>query len=264
MNAVIFKQTLHDSRRAVLAIGIIGALLAIMIVALFPSFSEFEEINAMLDSPIFSALFGEIGDYTTPEGFIGNEFFSFLPLMMAFYSVFVGLQIFSADESRGALDILLSAPIPRWRVVVERLLAYVVSYLGMMLITYAGFVLILMLVPEVQLGLDKVAAAVLNIFPLLLLQTTLTLFVSTLVRGGNKAAGISGGIIIASYFVTALADLAGDALRVVKPLSMFSYYSGYHALKEGFQWGNMGVLITVALGLAVLSVIAFERRDVTV
>lgn len=257
----IFRQTLRDNRRAALWIGFGGAVLAFWVTAFYPMFKDFEGINQFLENPVIKALVGEMGDYTTPQGFLGMEFFGWIPLFMAFYTVAVGLMIAANDEEAGRLDVLLSTPTPRWRVIVQRSLAYGVGYLIILGFFLVAFVPILALMPELDLSFARIAEGILNMLPMLLLPTALTLLLSTLVRGRNTAAGIAGAFIVASWFANALAALAPEALQGVQRLSMFYYYNAFETLSDGLNVGHFALLMALALGLGGLSLIGFQRRD---
>jgi len=257
----IFLQTLRDSRRAALAIGIGGALLAIMVTAFYPMFKDFDEINQLLENPLISALVGDVGDYTTPQGFLGSEFFGFMPLFLSFFTVVVGLWITSSDEQAGRLDVLLSTPTPRWQVIVARGLAYGVVYVVILALMLAGFAIILALMPDLGLPFSRIAEGMLNILPMMLLPTALTLLLSTLLRRHGSAGGIAGAIVVASWFANALADLAPQALQGVQRLSIFYYYDSFQTLNSGLDVGNFVLLMGLATVLAGLSIISFQRRD---
>ncbi len=257
----IFRRTLRDSRKAMLGIGLGGAIMAIWVTALFPTFKGFDEFNQLLESPIIKALVGDVGDYTTPEGFLGSEFFGFMPLFLAFYTVVVGLGIIGSEEVAGRLDVLLSTPVPRWRIILEKFLAYVVVYLAILAVMFLGFVLILALMPEVEIAIGRVGEGVLNLLPALLVMTALPLLLTTLVRGRGTAGAIAGAIIVASWFITALADLAPDVLGTIQYLSMFTYYNSFAVLSRGMQWGDFALLTAATAAMVGLTLFFFQRRD---
>lgn len=257
----IFLRTLRDSRRTALAIGIGGALLAIMVTAFYPLFKNFDQINQLLQNPLISALVGEVGDYTTPQGFLGSEFFGFMPLFLSFFTVVVGLWITASDEEAGRLDVLLSTPTPRWRVIVERGLAYGVIYVVILALMLAGFAIIMALMPDLGLPFSRIAEGMLNLLPMMLLPTALTLLLSTLLRRSGTAAGVAGTIVVASWFANALADLAPQALQGMQRLSIFYYYNAFKTLSYGLDVGNFVLLMGLATVLAGLAIVSFQRRD---
>lgn len=260
----VLRQALRDQRRAVLAIGISGALLAFWVVAAFPMFKDFEFLNQFLEIPFFSAILGDVGDYTTPQGFIGSEFFGFMPLFLAFYTVYVGLSIFSTDENTGRLDVLLSTPLPRWQLLVEKSLAVIVNYLVVLAVMFAGFVVALALSTDVDISLLRLGEGVLNLLPIMLLMTMLPLLLAVALRRVGHVAGVAGVIIIASWLVTSLSDLAPDVLGRVQALSMFTYYNSYSVLVDGLRLGDLVVLMVISAVMFALSLVLFQRRDLSV
>ncbi len=261
---VVLWQALRDSRRAILAIGLGGALMAFWVTAMFPMFQDLEFFNQLLESPVFSALFGEVGDYTSPEGFIGSEFFGFMPLFLAFYTVYLGLSVFTTDENTGRLDVLLSTPLPRWRLLVEKMLAVIINYMLVLAMMFAGFVLVLVFVTDIDIALLRLGEGVLNMLPIMLVTTALPLLLATVLRGTGRVAGVAGAIIIGSWLITSLADLAPDALGTVKALSMFTYYNSYRVLVNGLGAGDFVLLLAASGVMFVLSLVLFERRDLAV
>ena len=66
--------------------------------------------------------------------------------------------------------------------------------------------------------------------------------------------------MVVMYLVDALAAIV-DSLNAVRPLSLFRYYMGDDPLRNGINLGDAAVLAAVAAVLLVVSLIAFDRRD---
>jgi ABC-2 type transport system permease protein len=119
---IIFNHTLRNSRQSIFwwAFGL--AVFGFFVAVIFPMISEFEEINELMANPVFQVILGDIEelDMASPEGFLGIMFFAYSPIVLAVYAVLSGVSIIGADEGRGRLDLLLSTPVKRWQVIVER------------------------------------------------------------------------------------------------------------------------------------------------
>lgn len=264
-NGVIFRRALRDSRSAVFWWGVVGAGMALLIVLIFPSMeAELGMYSEMIQSPIVQGLLGDIPDITSAAGFVSAEFFSWMPVVFSIYAVVAGLAIVSGEEMRGTLDILLSVPIPRWRVVAEKFAALVLGLLGILAVTLVGFLIGLVLVPQLDIPPLMLVAAVFNMLPLLLVTAAMTLLLTTALRSRGRAMGLVVAIMVASYFISTLAGLATEALSTVKYLSYWHYYDGYGPLFEGIQWGDFALLLVVAAVMFAASVWFFERRDLAV
>ena len=265
---VIFRRTLWDSRVGILSWGIGLGLLALMEVTLYPSISEaFSGLTELLDSPLYRAFLGENADaaaFATPGGFIAIYMLAFVPLYMAVYMVLLGLGIVGNEEERGSIDVLLGAPIPRWQVIVEKAAAVLVIVVAVLALNGLGAAIGVLLTPEMTLPLGRLVEGTIAMLPVVLVMAALALFFSTVLRSRNLAAGVTGAIIIASYFITNLAEVAQEALGTIKQASFFTYYSPLQIMQEGMIWSEFLVLLVIALALLGLSIYAFQRRDLGV
>jgi ABC-type transport system involved in multi-copper enzyme maturation permease subunit len=69
--------------------------------------------------------------------------------------------------------------------------------------------------------------------------------------------------MIAMYLIDALANIV-DGLNAIRPVSLFKYYAAHDPLRYGLNPGDCAVLIGVTIVFLVVSLVAFERRDLSV
>jgi len=266
---VIFKRTLWDSRIGILSWGIGLGILALGELTLFPSISEaFAGMTELLNSPFYKAFLGENADaaaFATPAGYISTYMLAFVPLYVAVYAVLLGLGVVANEEERGTLDVLLGTPIPRWQVIVEKAAAVLVILLAVLLLNGVGAMLGVLITPELaDISLARVIEGSFSMLPVTLVMAALALFFSTVFRSRNVAAGVTGAIIIASYFITNLSSIAQEALGTIKQFSFYSYYSPLQTMQNGIIWNEFLILCVIVLALFGLSIYAFQRRDIAV
>src|SRR5258706_11183317 len=110
------------------------ALMGLYIVLIIPDVKMLQQYGELLKSmPSFliNAMGGgDAASLATPEGFIAYGFFGWIMLVLATYGVLAGLNITANEEDRGILDVLLSLPVPRWRGIIKKFLAYTVVVIG--------------------------------------------------------------------------------------------------------------------------------------
>lgn len=264
---VIFRRAIYDHRKSIFWWSVGIGLLAFYVTVVYPLISEFEEISQLLESPLFAALVGDMGelDYTSPEGFLGIEFFTWAPLVLAVFAVMYGAGMVGGEEERGTLDILLSTPVPRWQVIVEKSAAFVVALVIILAATGLAMALAVVITPDLTIDTGRIFAAMLNVIPTVLLMAFLALFLSTVLRSRGQAGGIAAGIIVASYFINSFADMAqSGVLKALQKVSFYYYYSPFTVLSRGVHWGNFALLLGISAGLFLLSLFFFERRDLSV
>jgi beta-exotoxin I transport system permease protein len=100
---------------------------------------------------------------------------------------------------------------------------------------------------------------VLNLWPLCIFFGGLAMLCSALLHRRFLAIALPGAGLVGMYFVDALGNLV-EKLEDARPFSVFCYYGS--AIEDGIGWTNFGGLSLVTLGLVLLAVFAFGRRDI--
>src|SRR3990172_2353832 len=123
----IGTKTIRDQRRALLgwAIGIVAIVL--MYASVYPNIRQnaAQLRNYVENLPeAFKAVIGESTDFTTPTGYLRTEVFSIMaPLLFLIYASGSGARATAGEEEAGTLDLLLSTPLRRRRVLAEKYVA---------------------------------------------------------------------------------------------------------------------------------------------
>jgi ABC-2 type transport system permease protein len=258
----VFAKTVRDLRWPTFWVALGMGGMTAYFALLFPTYSKIIDLGSMLEKMGPAAkLFGaEIGDVSSLVGFLHIELFSMiLPALMIAFAAGTASGFTAGEESRGTIDILLSYPVSRRLIVLEKSLAVtlacVVAAVVVWVMALAGAA-----ASGSELPPDTLAAALFMLILLGLDFGALALAISAYT--GNRAAAI--GIAIALMVAMYLADTLGaivDGLGAIRPLSLFRYYMGNDPLRNGLDLGDIGVLAVVAAVLLVLSLVAFERRD---
>ena len=260
---VIFKHVLQNARSTILGWGIGMAIFAFYVVAIYPFIQDFQNLDELLNNPVMQAIFGSDAlDFASPGGYISYYYFVFGPLVLMVLAVLYGLGITAAEESQGTLDILLSLPVSRRGLILEKFAAFVVILAAVQVLTLAGFVVGMIFTPSLELSIGSLLLALFNMFPVLLFVTAITLLLSTTLRSRGAVGGAAAAVIVASYFINSFAEMMSAPASSIKYLSLFTYYGGTSVLLHGIDWGGFLILTMgtmLALGGAVF---AFDRRDI--
>jgi len=266
----IFAQTLRDNLPGILAWGAGYSALIGLVTLLYPIL---EENNTLLGVVRGLGLMGVGGNgainiqtMTSFAGYIAFEALSWAPLILSIYLIPQALNAVAREEERGTLDILLSTPLPRWRLLAEKAAAIAVSLVGILLIMWVALVLSSQVVQADNFTLYHATAGIWHILPISLAITALTLLISVTVRNSRSAGGLAALFILTSYFLRAITDLIQDVpiLHELSQLSLFAYYRSLTTLANGFQWGHDSVLLSVAVILFLVALWQFRRRDIGV
>jgi ABC-type transport system involved in multi-copper enzyme maturation permease subunit len=127
MSGVIFRETVRRSWRSAALLGLTLSVMALYITAVLNDsriVETFTQMAANLPFLINTLGGGDAAFMATPLGLINYGYYSWLILAVCGYAVYLGVCVTINDEERGALDVLLSAPVTRTQVLIERLLAF--------------------------------------------------------------------------------------------------------------------------------------------
>lgn len=210
--------------------------------------------QSMNSLPWFTKLFGAL---VSNEAYLAVGVFFYLPLLVCLFAL---LQIWgwAGDEEEGRLEVLLSAPISRGQLVVARLAAALLSLAGMLLLMTAALLGTVALV-HLQVDSGRIAGAVLaTAAPVLVVLAGGLALTAGLPRPG-AAAGVAGALVVGMFFVNVLAPLL-DWPGWVLHLSIFHYYG--RPVVDGVVWADQALLLGLALALAAVGLIGFQRRDI--
>ena len=258
----VFLKTLRDASGGMLGWGISLGILGGAYLALYPAFKESLRLDELLNRlpPVARVFIGESVSFGTPEGFLSLALLTYLPVLLAVYAVIQGASLIANEENGDTLDLLLSQPVPRWRVVVEKAGAMVVGQLVVAAIIVLGLALSWR-ATGIALSDGRVAEAVLNAVPPALVMGSLAFAVTCLLSGGRFAGGLAAAVTVGSYFVNNLAQMV-DWLEPFRSFSVFYYYDRSRPLTSGVDAGSVALLLSVALGLFLVAVVVFQRRDI--
>jgi ABC-2 type transport system permease protein len=268
MMGAIFKETLRRQWRQVLYWGIGMGLLGWYITFMLEDVDFLRQYAEIAESmpPVLLQMFGvdSAASLATPEGFIAFGFFSYALLILAVFAVASGMNVTANEEDEGILDIVLSMPIPRWRIIVEKYLAYTLMMVLILASSLVGLWLGMLSSPDV-VDMSRLVVSTLNIIPSMLLMIAFTMFMGVLLRRRGTALGVSAVFIVASYFINFLGAAASGSLAdTLRAVSFFRYYDAEEVMLSGLNYGNVALLLIVTVVLFAGSLYAFQRRDIGV
>lgn len=261
----LFLKTIRDLRGQILGWGLGTGLLGLFIIALYPAFSDqMEMYTEMFQAypPAFSAFFGDLANLAEWSGWLSVEFFSWVAPILAIFAVAAGTGLIAGEEERRTLDLLLSQPIRRWRVVAEKAAALAVALVLVCLLAATCLVLSAVAIGQTD-GLGRLVLTTMDIVPITLACGTLALMSSVVFRSRRLATSLSVAVAIGSWFVDSLGKVV-DVLEPYRFLALFHYYNGGTILTGGGELARAGVLLGLSAMFVAVSLVAFQRRDVSV
>jgi ABC-2 type transport system permease protein len=200
------------------------------------------------------------GDFATPEGYVQTELFSLLgPILLIVYAIGAGARAIAGEEEAGTLDLLLSTPLARRRVVLDTFAAMGTASFALAVLMWLSLVL-LGPVFDLRLSFEGPLSATLNLFLLAMVFGTVALLVGTATGSKAMAIGTSSGWGVVTFVLNTLAPTV-HPLRPFRFLSPFHYYESHRPLTTGFNGVDILVLAAISAAAVVAALVMFERRD---
>lgn len=261
----LFLKTLRDLRGQVLGWGTGVGLLGLLVVSLYPAFKD--QMGAwaglMASYPeAFTAFFGDMTMMGEWSGWLNVEFFSWTPPILAIFAVATGAGLVAGEEERGTLDLLLSHPIRRWRVVMEKYGAFCLA-IALICLLAALFLVVGAVLARETGDLGRLLVAMLDIIPITLASGTFALLTSVVLRSRRLAITMAVVLVIGSWFVDSLGKMV-DVLEPLRPFTLYHYFNGGTILRGAGEWSNVFVLLGLCLLFLAGSLFAFQHRDIAV
>jgi ABC-2 type transport system permease protein len=261
----VFRYTLSGFRWAMvgwgLGLGLLGGYLIPFYDTIFEQRVQWEELLRSYPRELL-VFFGEIQDIADPATYLHAQFFSWLPLFLGFFAILAGSALIAGLEEGVQLDLLLGQPVNRWAFFAARVLAFLVATGVILGLSYLGLIVARPLSRHLGLGPWEMLAPFLSLFALLWLFGSLSLWLSLAVPSRRIAVAVGGTLLVAGFFLTALARL-DERLEPVARLSPFTYYQGGEAVRSLRVDWLMGLLIA-SLVFLLLAGWWFQRKDLRV
>ena len=216
----------------------------------------FEDLPpAMLDA------FG-IQNLSTIEGFLGAQVFNFVWLLgLGLYFAYVAGGVVARDVETERMDLLLSFPVTRSRLLVEKFAALLVPMIAVNALGGLVIYLFVLAIGE-TIAVDHLALTHLLSVPFLLVCAGIGLAFSVAVDRAAIAERAAVGTVFVLYLVESVVGGA-EGYDWIQYLSPTQYYEPTSVLIDGsFEPIDSVILLVAFAGLLILSQALFERRDI--
>jgi ABC-2 type transport system permease protein len=257
----IARQTAKDHLKTTLALSLIFVAITVMFASIYPSFKESMELllENIPEYPIRG--FESAASYM---GYLNIELYQiFWVLILGLLIGYIAGTVVSKEVESKTMDMLLSNPVPRYRIVLEKYLGMVPLVLAVNFATLATIVAVTLAIGEELLFYHLLMTHVMSL-PYFLSVLAMGILVSTVVDDKMKASIVVMGIIIGSYILVTLGLLA-PGYENLGLISLTHYYDPAETLLQGnVDIAGSLVLMGIAGGCLVAAIWYFGRRDIRI
>ncbi|WP_254544141.1 ABC transporter permease subunit [Halomarina pelagica] len=221
---------------------------------------EMDEMLAELPPAMIEA-FG-IETLATIEGFLAAELYNFVWLLgLGLYFAYSAGGIVASDIERGRMDLLLSFPVSRSRLLAEKFASLLVPVVALNVVVGTVVYLLTLAIGE---SIDPVALAMVHLLsiPYFLACAGIGVVLSVLFDRADVAKRVALALVFVLFLVESVVASAGD-LEWIRYVSPTHYYSPTPILVDGtYEPADTGVLLAAFLALLFVGQLLFRRRDI--
>lgn len=232
----------------------------------FPAFkNQAAELNKTIDqlpASVQSLIGGGSGNYFSAENYLNSRvFYLVVPILFAILMIGLGSSLLAREEQDGTLELLLSRPISRGKLLLGKALT------GIKITSIIALVSLLVCIAlSKAVGLPnsvaEISAAMLLSYLLCLVFGAFAFMLSAL---GGKARSASVGattfLFALSYIVTGLVTSA-EWLRWPAKLLPYYYFNPEAMLNGDYRWSTLLAYSATVLVFGTIAYLGFRRRDI--
>jgi ABC-2 type transport system permease protein len=239
----------------------------LLITALYPAVSGVEAFSdywGQFPDSLKNLFGGHEVNILRPEGFMTLEYYQlFLPIILAAFAFgFAAFCVVKAMEN-GSLEIILTHPVDRRK---YALTSFVAMFTG--LVTLSVLAVVTVMLVSLLFGVDLSYTGQLKflvlVFLLVLSLGSISLFASCVARKSGQVYAVGITVLAAAYLVNFLSN-TWSFFRYIDYTLPYHYFDPYGVMtSSGFPWSSMIYYLGLCIAFTALSMIALQRRDVTV
>lgn len=258
----IFEKTIYERRLSTLIWFIAIAVFSILVVVLFPTFRDsFGEALTNVPESMKSML-GQASDYQSINGYIDIQVVNQMVFLTLIMGIILGTSLLASEESDGTLQTLLTQPISRTKVYIQKFLALIVITFDVCMGVIVGVLAGAMFIGELNnINFTNLVLASIMIWLITLLFGALSFCIGAIAGKKSLAGILVGALAFITYMLTALSGTA-EVLKTANNLSPFKYFNTPSVMKQGIETGNLMFFIISIIILALIGWIIFKSRDV--
>lgn len=253
---------LRERRRSILLWSLALTAVTALYTSFFPSMADSGEAMATYMDSLPEGMSEVLGmeSIATAGGYLGSTVYGLLvPALLLVFAIGTGARLIAGQEEDGTLELELTHPVARRRVLVERLVALWTALLVLVAVVTV-VVVALAIGLDMDIGLDRILAGSAGLF--LLVAGFGGVAVAAGAATGRRAValGVAAGLAVLAYIGDAASELldGGAWLRTVSP---WSWYLGDDPLVNGWDVQGLLLLAVVPVVAAIVGLVTFDRRD---
>lgn len=259
----VLTGALADQRRSLTLWGVALAAISGAYISFYPAMGGGAEMQSMIDGmPDGMATAMGYDQIGTAGGYISSTVYGLIaPLLLLVFAITTGSRLLAGQEEDGTLELELTAPVGRRRLLGERIAA-LWSNLLLLAASVAVVTFALVAALDLDLGATRILACATGLLLLVLGFGTLALAAGAITGRRSAALGVGAGLAVVAYMLNAIGPTVDAAWMTA--ISPFSWYLENDPLTQGFDTRGLILLALVPTVASIAGLVGIGRRDLMV
>ena len=259
----VFTKDLWDRRIAMIWWVVGMVLLTLWLAVLYPVLRDSDAMQDFLEefpAELLAAFGMDPDTFLTGAGYLSAQMFSFIaPIVILAFAIVAGVAATAGEERRGTMDMLLSTPVTRRSIAIQKGLS-LATLTGVIVAAIAITLLVVNPLFDLDLSVEGLTAICIGLWLLGLTFGYVTMAIGSFTGNPTVTGGAAAGLALLAWFVNAFAPLY-DWLEWPAKLSPFNWYLHDMPLVNGFSTGHAWLVVAALVFLAG-AVALFARRNI--
>ena len=262
----IWRKTLFDQKISLLIWIISLMAMSLLVMFMFPAISEqgdaMDQMMAAFPTEMIELFYGgAVESVTSPIGWLNVELYGLLiPFALIIYGIGNGTYAIAGEEKNKTLELLVTSPISRIRLALEKYFALILGMLAILL-SLTAFMSIFNGFFELDVKPITFFVGGVEVFTLALFYTSIGFALGTATGNRGLSMGITYAITIFSYLWNGFGGLI-ESIENTTNLSPFYHYSGLESQGSGVNLVEVIVVFLLSISFVMISIAIFNKRDI--
>ncbi len=260
----ISLQTFYDTWKSTIILTLLFSGMAAMYTLMYPAFEDMMKDMQSTGSLEQFAFLPGYQDMATYVGFLNIEMYQiFWVLILGIILGFISASMISKEIEGKTFDLLMSNPISRKQIIIEKFIGLIPMVLIINLGAYLTIVGATIAIGENLNFYYLFLTHLISVFYFLSI-IGLGLFISTIFDEKMKSSITTMAIVVGMFILDSIAQMIPD-YDYIGYLSLKNYYRPYESLKFGEVYGE-GLVVFIVFTIVVLiaTMIYFEHKNIEV
>ena len=266
----ILTKAIYDQKRSLIYWNLGTVLLVFLVMTMYPAVQEagegFNDLMDALPEEMKALFYGGSSDVgiSTPAGWLNIEVYGLmLPFILIIYGIINAVNSIAGEESNGTLELLVTTPISRVQIAIEKFLAIL---LGMIVISSLYTLTVILFKNSFEMNSlqsSVIISAGFEVFILAIGYMAISYAIGAITGNKGLTLGLSFLITIVSYLWNGFHKFLPDVLESTNNLSLFKYYSSIDTSNTSIDITELLVVSGLSLIIVSISIAIFKNRDLT-